>query len=125
MVGTSGRIDERFAVVTARTLTLPLFMKGCADSTGTNAISTSPDSTAVVAGPAPLYGTWVTATSAYCFNISIERWLVVPTPLEDALNCPARFFASTTSSGTLLTCTLGRLTSTTGIEHTNVTGTNT
>src|SRR5678815_5086598 len=122
MVGTSGSIDERFAVVTASTLTLPLFMKGCADNTGTNAMSTSPDSTAVVAGPPPLYGTCVTATPAYCFSISIDRWLVVPMPLDDALNCPARFLASATSSGTLLTGTLGCTTSTSGTEDTHETG---
>src|SRR4051812_10417088 len=103
MVGTSGKTDERLPVVTARIRTLPLFMKGCADSTGTNAMATSPDRTAVVAGPPPLYGTCVTCTPAYCLSISIDRWLVVPTPLDDALNCPARFLASATRSGTLLT----------------------
>ena len=57
MVGTSGIRGTRDLVVTASAFSLPAFTRPAIEATVTGRISTSPASNAVVAGPAPLYGT--------------------------------------------------------------------
>jgi hypothetical protein len=56
-----------------------------------------------------------------CFSISIDRWLVVPAPLDAAFSAPDRF-ASATSSFTDFTGTLGCVTKTSGVDVIQLTG---
>src|SRR5690606_35789101 len=61
------------------------------------------DNRSTTAGAPPLYGTWVASKPAACFSISIERWLMTPTPPE--LYAIVLLFAYFTSSDTLFTGT--------------------
>src|SRR5574340_36836 len=122
MVGRSGNARDFLAVVTANALTLPLLRNGCAASAVANSKSTSPLTSAAIAGPPPLYGMCVTLTPANCFSISIDRWLVVPLPLDPAFILPL-FLAMAMSSLTFLAGTLGCATSTSGTEDIQLTGT--
>ena len=45
-------------------------------------MSTSRPSSAVTAGPLPLYGTWAMFTPATVLKYSTARWLVLPGPAE-------------------------------------------
>ncbi|MNC99154.1 hypothetical protein D3C83_173350 [compost metagenome] len=60
-------------------------------------------------------------TPVSCFSISIERWLVVPAPLDPALRLPP-FLASATSCCGVFAGTLGCTTSTSGVEEIQLTG---
>jgi hypothetical protein len=55
-------------------------------------------------------------------SISIDKWLVVPLPLEATFICPGRFLASSINSLTVFTGTLGCVVNTSGTEDIQLTG---
>src|SRR6266536_1054163 len=71
IVGTSGSSEERVRPVTASALSLPDFRNGSATAMPENITGTAPDTTSVIAGVVPLYGTWVRSTPARALNSSI------------------------------------------------------
>src|SRR5688572_9007812 len=121
IVGRSGKAEDFLAVVTASARTR--FALSWFEATGpvANSMSVSPLTREPIDGPPPLYGTWVSLMPVDCFSISIERWLVVPAPLEAALRPPV-FFASATSSFADFAGTLGCTTRTSGVEEIQLTG---
>src|SRR5688500_12144260 len=114
MVGRSGNADDFLGVVTASGRTRFDLICGVATGPVANRKSVSPLTSEAMDGPPPLYGTCATLTPASCFSISMERWLVVPAPLDAAFMLPA-FFASATSCCGVFAGTLGWTTSTSGV----------
>src|SRR5688572_33507017 len=82
MVGKSGSMSERLAVVTARPLSRPDLTCGIAVDGDANTSCTSPDRSAVIAGDPPLYGTWTILVLVMLSMSSPARWPALPAPLE-------------------------------------------
>src|SRR5256885_2402940 len=82
IAGTSGSSGMRILEVTATGLICPARTLGSEPGRLSNKKSTRPPSRSVKAGPAPLYGMWVTSTPAMLFIISPERCKVVPKPAD-------------------------------------------
>ena len=79
MLGSPG---QRLADATASALILPDLTCGIGTSSGSNAIDTSPETSAGRIGALPLYGTWVILTLDSIAKRSPVRWAELPTPLE-------------------------------------------
>src|SRR3970282_1768703 len=120
MVARPGNTPDGLSVVTAIGFTLPDLMWGCAASAVANTKSVSPVMTEVIAGPPPLKEMMGSLSPAYWFNISIDRWLVVPAPLLAGVSWV--LLASATRSFTDFTGTLGCVTSTSGTEEIQLIG---
>ena len=82
MVGTSGRTLLRLAPPVPRARSCPDLMKGVVCTSDENMIFTWPAITSCIAGPPPLYGTWVRLTPAVSLNNSAPRCWKLPTPAE-------------------------------------------
>src|SRR5687768_6011959 len=82
IVGTSGRNLARLVWLYASARSLPDLI--CAMDSGGVAIIIwiSPASRAVIAGPAPLYGTCTMSVPARALKSAPDRWMVLPTPGE-------------------------------------------
>ena len=61
-----------------------------------------PPITSAIAGPAPLYGTWIMSMPASSFSSSPARWFEEPLPPEAKVRRPGCRRASATSSFTLV-----------------------
>src|SRR5690606_7084786 len=72
--GTPGTKGEVAFEVRAIALTLPARTCGRADPAITVIMLTRPATTSVIAGPAPLYGTWTISTPVTVLRSSIVRW---------------------------------------------------
>jgi hypothetical protein len=98
IVGTSGNSTERLATVIASARRRPLC--ACGSNTGTSAtiICVCPPSVLVVAGAAPPYGTCMICVPVSLLNSSSTRCGKPPLPVDAALICPGRDFASAISS---------------------------
>src|SRR6478609_10158730 len=70
MVGTEGRVADRFIVVTPRALNLPPWICGTAVTPLEKEMSTSPPRIAVISDPPLLYGTWRIFVPVNMANIS-------------------------------------------------------
>ena len=92
IVGTSGRAGERLGAITARALTLPALTCVAMPGTRWNITDTSPDSSEVVAGPAPLKGTWVIEVWVAWLNSSAAVCIELPLPVVAKLVLPGFFF---------------------------------
>src|SRR3546814_13736423 len=82
MVGRSGAVGERLAVVTARARSLPPFTWGHDDGMLSNMNCTWPPIRSVTAGALPLYGTFSTSRPARSLNSPPAMWTEVPLPDE-------------------------------------------
>ena len=81
--GGGGFLPRRtFARVPATAGNSPAWICGSAEPMESNIRSTSRARIAVIAGPLPLYGTWVMSTPTVILNSSTARWLVLPGPAE-------------------------------------------
>ena len=109
-------------MVTASARSLPAFTCGSTAATLANIMSTSPASSAVVAGAPPLYGTWTTFTPAMTLNISPAMWKPLPLLAEAKLSLPGCALASAISSSTFFAGTAGFTTSTNGPVASMLTG---
>src|SRR3972149_9548899 len=103
ILGKSGMIGTRCFVVTARARTLPDLTKGTADEMPAISIVTSPLIRPIWAGPAPLYGTYVSLILAMYAKSAVVRWMLLPTPPVPARISPGRLRASANNSFTLFT----------------------
>src|SRR6267143_5004908 len=113
MVGTSGSIAIRFALVTASARKNPSLI--CPDAAGSvaNATGVWPPTTDCTIGPPPPNGTVTMSSLSDSLNSSVDRCGGVPTPaMAKLLYFPAR--TSATSSCTVLAGTDGCTTSTSG-----------
>src|SRR3989304_4181340 len=109
MVGMSGRIEARLALLTPRAFNLPERTCGSAENSVLTSTGTWPDMTAVIAGPPPLYGTGMISTPAISLNSSPAK-LETPPALEDAYwRCPGLAFASAMRSFRELICSPGHV----------------
>ena len=81
-VGRSGSAAMRLSLATASALILPALICGAPAARSRNISGIWPPSRSWIAGPAPLYGTWVSCVSVRCLNISIARWCGLPGPGE-------------------------------------------
>ena len=113
-MGSSGAAGERFALVTASALSLPLFTCGIADSIVSNISAAWPPMTSVSAGALPLYGTWFILTPAMELKSSAERCVDWPLPEEAKLSVPGFALASAISSATFFAGRAGLTTITSG-----------
>src|SRR6202008_2547925 len=82
MVGTSGRIGVRFAVLTASGRSRPARTWPIAAGIETMSSGTSPAIVAATAGPPPRYGMWVMCALSLSSSSSPAMWLGEPTPTE-------------------------------------------
>src|SRR5581483_518218 len=81
-VGTSGASGVRSGLVTASATRRPARTYASDDAIEPNTICASPASTALAAGPAPLYGMWTMSMPATFLNSSVVRCRFAPVPLE-------------------------------------------
>src|SRR6266851_127938 len=70
----------RWGEITPIALSLPLSMKAFEDGNWSKRLSTCPPMTSCMAGPEPLYGTWIIFTPASAWNDSPSMWLMLPMP---------------------------------------------
>src|SRR5690554_6427374 len=82
MVGTSGLLGQRWALVMANARSLPASTCGIIVCTESKAIETCPENKSISAGAIPLYGTWVRFRFAVLPNCSATKWAPEPMPLE-------------------------------------------
>jgi hypothetical protein len=75
-------MSERLSVVTASPRTRPAFTCGIAVEGEAKTSCTSFESSAVIAGAPPLYGTCTIFTLAMLWRSSAARWPALPLPLE-------------------------------------------
>src|SRR5688572_8703111 len=122
MVGTSGMLGWRFALVSATARSLPALMCGAADIVVVNSMVTRPPSTSVTAGGMPLYGTWIMLTPPCRWNISADRWGAEPAPGLANVSSPGFAFASAMRSLTEFAENEGETTTTLGCEFSCVMG---
>ena len=121
-VGTSGSRLVRARVETASGRTLRDSMKGRMVPTLSHSACTLPPSRSVMAGAAPLYGTWVTLAPASRANSPAQMWCGEPSPALARVNWPGCWRAkaiswrrspagapgpATSTSGADETCTMG------------------
>ena len=81
-VGNPGTNAVGFALVTANALTLPDLVCAAMEPDEANITCTSPESSPVIAGPAPLKGMRTMLTPAMALNNSAERCVEAPVPPE-------------------------------------------
>src|SRR5689334_10284487 len=82
IVGTSGSVSARFALVTPKLRSFPDLTWGSADANVDRKTEISFPRTAVSAGPVPLYGTWISWTLFVRQMSSIARCVPDPVPAE-------------------------------------------
>ncbi|MNT61115.1 hypothetical protein D3C72_1987360 [compost metagenome] len=80
--GTSGSIEMRLGAATASARNWPALMNGCAAGTVSTIMLTCPATRSVMAGPLPLYGTWVMSILASFLKISAAMRCGAPAPEE-------------------------------------------
>ena len=82
----------------------------------------SPESSAIAAGPPPLYGTCTSFVPVMLLKSSPVRWLIAPLPLEPYVSCPGCAFASAISSLMFFTGSDGCTTTTCGTAESQMIG---
>src|SRR5215510_3948236 len=98
-VGTSGRVDQRLAEVTAMARSRPSSIRPCSDPMFAVYQSTWAPTAAWLAGPAPANGIWTMSVSVLSLSSSPARYGVVPTPELVQLSLPGLALACSISSG--------------------------
>src|SRR5215510_13381653 len=100
MVGTSGSVSQRAAVVTPSARSLPVRTYSSDAATVLKVACTWPLTASVKAGASPRYGTWITVIPAISLNSSCARWLVEPTPKDATLTFAGLVLACAMNSAT-------------------------
>ena len=105
-------VAERFALVVPSARNFPAFTCGTAVVAEANTERICPPSRSLIAGPPPLYGTWMRLAFAVSRNSSPARLPALPTPEVPYGRPPGRLFASFTYSAMVLAGRDGCTTST-------------
>src|SRR3990172_107006 len=92
---------EGFVPVTASALIFPERTCPTPCGTGPKNMETSPPSSAVIAGAAPLYGTWVISTQVSVLKSSPQKGAGEPMPAEEKVSLPGSAFAFAINSATV------------------------
>src|SRR5512139_1989349 len=100
MVGTSGMLAWRLALVIATARSLPDLTCGVAEIVVVKSMVTRPPMTSVTAAGMPLYGTWIMLTPAARWNISADRWGAEPATGDANVSSPGLPFAKAIRSFT-------------------------
>src|SRR5262245_56623511 len=87
-VGTSGRISDRVAVLTASACSLPVLTYSIEDGIGSNVTCTRPPIRSASAGGTPRYDTCTRSTPAMILNSSPQTCWIDPGPADAMLISP-------------------------------------
>jgi hypothetical protein len=112
-VGTSGMRAERWALVTARALSLPALMCGMDEGRLSNITSMSPPTSPAGPGPSRCRGSGH-EVPVMLLNSSPARWMEVPLPLEAMFSLPGLALAYWHEVGHVLDAARGGLF---GVDH--------
>ena len=123
MVGTSGKIGERFGLSTASTFSLPLCACGFTSRAFIASSGSWPPMTSVIACAPPRYGTCCSEMPAARSNSSIARCGVEPLPGDANDSAFGLALAAAISCATLPNGAAGLAAITTGTRPTMATGT--
>ena len=102
-VCTLGNKGERVVPVVAMMSTAPDFTYCSMVGNVAKNAWVRPARKSTVAGPLPLYGTWVSFAPVFWMNSSPARWVTLPAPDEQKSRPSGFFFVASTNSATFLT----------------------